>query len=368
MIGTPGLESSPVESPTHYRWLAPGKPLAVELSLTVVDDLLREVMRGFGAAPRRGVEVGGILLGTVSGQNPTVVRIDAFQPVACRHAKGPYFLLSHEELAAMRQAVERSEPSPERPHYAVGFYRSHIRHGLSLSETDLAMYDAFFPDPNNLVLLVKPFATRASVAGFFFREHGEVRADSPWVEFPFRRADLVSAILRDTRPKTVPQAPPAPPHTLFRLESETSSRQDPGEDLSRTAPARERRRRRTLLVAMSALFSGLACGAWVAFRFPEISSLLRRQAPYGLGLSATGSQALVQIRWDRQAAAIQDADSGFLTVDDSGEQRIVELTPDLLRRGSVTYERRSPKLRIHMFLVVGKRHSISEVLDYEIPK
>jgi hypothetical protein len=230
------------------------------------------------------------------------------------------------------------------------------------------MFDAFFPGPDGLVLLVKPFATRASVARFFFREQGEVRPDSPGEEFPFRRSDLVSAMLSDTRQQSPSQDPPPPPSPVSGVEPETTSRQDPAAASSRTAPLLPRRRGRTLLVASITLLSGLASGAWMASQFPAIPRIFHHQAPYGLGLSATADHELVQIRWNPQAAAIRDADSGFLTVDDSGEQRIVELTPDLLRRGSVPYERRSPKLRIHMFLVVGKRHSISEVLDYQIPQ
>ena len=49
----------------YFRWEITGRPIVVKLGMGFVDRLLPEVMRGFGAMPRRGVEMGGILLGSI---------------------------------------------------------------------------------------------------------------------------------------------------------------------------------------------------------------------------------------------------------------------------------------------------------------
>ena len=61
--------------PEYYVWEIAGRPNVVKLSLKFVDRLLQEAMRGFGSMPRRGVEMGGILLGSIdrSGDRPVVV-------------------------------------------------------------------------------------------------------------------------------------------------------------------------------------------------------------------------------------------------------------------------------------------------------
>src|SRR2546423_15153141 len=65
---------SPVDT---YIWKAPaGDGPAIHLSLDVVDHMLQDVMRGFGAVPKRGAEVGGILLGRTRRDDSLLIEID----------------------------------------------------------------------------------------------------------------------------------------------------------------------------------------------------------------------------------------------------------------------------------------------------
>ena len=90
-----------------------------------------EIMRGFGAVPKRGAEVGGMLLGTIEAGRSTIVRIEDFDPVRCSYTRGPSYLLT--------DADGRPSPMPagvgtefRRGAYAVGYFRSHTRDGLIL--------------------------------------------------------------------------------------------------------------------------------------------------------------------------------------------------------------------------------------------
>lgn len=165
-----------VEPANGYLWQVPGKPLTVEIDFDAVDNILMEVMQGFGAVPRRGVEVGGILLGKAEGGDSRMVRVADFEPVLCEHARGPSYLLSEADRRRFRETLERWGPEAANRLYAVGMFRSHTRDGLALSEHDLDVLNECFPDPAAVFLLVKPFATRVSVGGFFFREEGRIRS------------------------------------------------------------------------------------------------------------------------------------------------------------------------------------------------
>src|SRR5579862_2008743 len=173
----------------YYVWEIPGKAVTVHLHLDVVDRILSEVMRGFGAVPKRGAEVGGILIGTVEHGDVSVVRIEDFDPVECEYKRGPSYLFADEDAVAFRSAWSRWQPDDMRPGYAVGFFRSHTREGMSLGREDIDLMDEYFPAPSQVALLIKPYGTKVSQAGFFMREDGQFPAATP-LEFPFRRREL----------------------------------------------------------------------------------------------------------------------------------------------------------------------------------
>src|SRR5579863_6073137 len=129
-------------APGYWVWEAPGKAVVVHLHLEVVDALLPEVMRGFAAVRKRGAEVGGVLIGSIeqgAPGEPTVVRIEDFEPVECAYKRGPSYLLTDEEGARFEDACRRWQPHPERANYAVGFFRGHTRDGLRLSTEDVEL-------------------------------------------------------------------------------------------------------------------------------------------------------------------------------------------------------------------------------------
>src|SRR5258705_13109085 len=87
-----------------FVWEVPGKPIAVHLSLDVVDHILPDVMRGFSAVPKRGAEVGGILLGTIERlDDKTIVHVEACEIVPCEYKHGPSYFLSEGDLAAFEE-------------------------------------------------------------------------------------------------------------------------------------------------------------------------------------------------------------------------------------------------------------------------
>ena len=197
------------QSPGSYVWEVAGKQVSIHLHYDVVDRLLAEVMRGFGSVPRRGAEVGGLLLGTSELTDRLTVRIEDYDPVPCSYMSGPSYLLSERDLHEFADTHDRWRIGPDRRIYAVGYYRSHTRDGMSVTPEDMSLMKKFLPPPKNIALVIKPYATKVSIAGFFFYEDGTMQTESTLLEFPFRRKELgggvtgverLSAAARCSRP------------------------------------------------------------------------------------------------------------------------------------------------------------------------
>ena len=167
-------------------WNAPGKSLVIRLDHSVIERLNIEVMRGFGVTRRRGTETGGILIGRIDRREQApVLHIQEFEVVPCEYASGPSYILSAIDRQKFKEAVARWQPSLDRDLYAVGYFRSHTRDGFTFDEKDATLFRDYFNDPLDLALLIKPFATKAAIAGFFLQEKGSIANSASTIEFPF---------------------------------------------------------------------------------------------------------------------------------------------------------------------------------------
>ena len=110
-MDTPKREK-PSVSEAAYLWTVPGKPAVVRMESTVIQRMLPEIMRGFGSVPRRGVEIGGILLGRVEAGQPIKVHVTGFEVVRCEHEQGPSFILSAKDREQWLEVFERTRFSP----------------------------------------------------------------------------------------------------------------------------------------------------------------------------------------------------------------------------------------------------------------
>ncbi len=178
-------------APLSYLWQVPGKRLSVSLSLDVVDRLSVVVLEGLQALPRRGLEIGGFLLGKTRRNGELVcVDVDNFEPLGCEHAVGPSYLLSPTDRASLEDRIRwhksHGEPS------IVGFYRSHTRKVFAATMEDVDALSAYFSDRSNVFLLIHAQRDAPLAAGFLIWEGRKICSLTPYLEFPFRRATLIS--------------------------------------------------------------------------------------------------------------------------------------------------------------------------------
>ena len=385
--------------PAFYEWEADGRPFRINLAFTVVDELGYAVMRGFSAVPRRGAEVGGILLGRVEeGPSPTVW-VEAFCQIPCSYANGPSYILTGEEQNVFCEKLDELRAGDDEP-IPIGYFRSHTRDPLELLPEDLEVMGNEFPEPTAIVLLIRPFATRTSEAALFFRENGRFPARS-YREFPFRRKELGGGKSPKRPRATVPargelhlddsDEPSSPRVALpadfpFEGEEETSRPQASAEDLEpaphqrreaqwkqspepAAPPAESAKQKRSkgwvwIPLSFLFLFLGVFVGFQTALSFrgaePETAF-----SPYTLDLAAERSGDSIHVRWDRMATAVRTARRGVLTIIDGGVTTRKDLSSNELLTGSVIYRNNSSKIRFELQVFPRESVSVTETLDVD---
>jgi hypothetical protein len=366
-----------------YLWQPPGKPVSVLLSLDVVDRLQQDVLRGFGAVPKRGAEVGGILLGKAISGNKLVVGVEDYEMVPIEYRLGPSYLLSEADRAAFQETFERLRAAGDQTGVApVGFFRSQTRDAVGLVPEDLALIDHYFPEPDKIVLLIKPFATRVATAGFYFREDGTFQSGPPLAEFNFRRKDLGGG---DPAPPRSASPLSSAASTVERVNLRTMPAPSEGTAPVRNDPAPERRVPRTpgpdpTDLDLPAVLKTPARSGWVwlpiSFIFLllgvllgfQASLTLRPQNPtdsFGVALAVTRDGDNLSVHWDRQAPAIRAATQGVLTIGDGKSSRLVNLSSDQLQTGSVVYPHKDGEVKFRLELSFKSGAVLVQKVDWK---
>ncbi|MCC6263618.1 MAG: hypothetical protein IT169_08575 [Bryobacterales bacterium] len=177
------MASKPAELPLS-SWAPPASPLRIEYSNEVMEEMRARATEGFYKLTRGGVEIAGLLLGSVHHDS---IRVLAQLPFEIEYAYGPVFSLSPRDLAYVRKLIDdvSSSSLPDSLHgkgYRVlGLYISHSRSAMTLSEEESGLIDQLFPHNWQTVLILKPSRTSETAATFFVREpDGEMRANQPY--------------------------------------------------------------------------------------------------------------------------------------------------------------------------------------------
>ena len=377
------LSPPPVEEtgggPTHFEWSAPAFSYRVRLSFDVVDDLGFEVMRGFGAIPRRGAEVGGVLTGQVDEQ-ARIIEINGFAPVACKHRRGPSYVLEDDERAVLAETLAGVEAGGQK---AVGFYRSNTRDAFHLDAEDLELLEQFFQHEPGLCLLIKPYPTRVSEAVFFHRVEGVWEPAAGGAAFPFRRSSLGGG-KRPRRRRAVDDLPPAavesPPQAAGQAAKEPPEpaplRAQPDfkpivvPDVPEFAEARPSRLHGSWVwIPLSFIFLllGIVLGFQIALSVSRSHKAAEQHAdPYSLELTAVEFGESLHLKWNSSLPAFRNAASAVLQIQDGNNTKTVEITREDISRGGILYKHASPQVRFRLEVPQSAHSSVTETLDVRV--
>jgi hypothetical protein len=226
----------------------------------------------------------------------------------------------------------------------VGWYHSHTRSEIFLSEEDLEIYDRYFPEGGQIAMVIQPAQFGPARVGFFFREpDGSVQAERSYLEFSVKPSSR-----RKPRPGLQPAPVSGPTPSGGNGGTRTAAALDrwtePAEPATPPAPPsfsliepRVSRKRLWLLSALCLAMAGLGVGAgayW--FRAPA--------QPLAVHVMDVDGQLLIE--WDRTARAVQQATGGTVEIIDGSERSTVEMDGERLREGSITYVRRSDRVDV----------------------
>ncbi len=333
-------------------WTVPESPVTIEYSLVVIEEIRREVAEGYQRLSRGGIEVGGALYGTRDGRT---VRIMAMRPVACEHARGPGFIFSDRDRAALHEQLLRDQEDPHLEGLiSVGWFLSHTRSEILLSETDQEIFSIFFPAPWQVTMVVRPGRGGSMRAGFFVRsEEGVVQAERSPQEFNF--PDRLAGLPDRTperpsreRERGLRNAHPAP--SFYRAEAvapapaperpEMPAAEEfeiPGPQLLRPPPPR---RKWPVLLAWAAV---VLVAAVLGVRF-----WMTGAPPEPIGLQVLEHDGQLQIQWNHAAKPVASATAGALEITDGTEPRTTKLTRQDLAAGQFTFLRKTGEVTVRM--------------------
>jgi len=193
----------------------PGQfPFLLECAFAVLEQIRREVETARNS-PNGERETGGVLFGI---HEPGRIRIVASKRLSCEHALGPGFVLSAEDEKRLAQLITAPATASElNGLQALGWYHSHIRSRIFLSERDQQIHSRYFPAPYQIALVIHPRSDRPARAGIFFREaSGEMRTEASYEEFaieapppavPERKQPVVSELAPSHRRTPSPAKP-----------------------------------------------------------------------------------------------------------------------------------------------------------------
>ena len=371
-------------------WEAPQCPFAIGYSKRVLDDIRLAVMDAFFSLPRGGAEIGGVLLGRFAAGRVTV---SDYQGLDCEHAFGPSFTLSPRDEAKLEELLVAQRPGV----VPVGWYHSHTRSEIFLSEADLAIHKRFFPEPWQVALVMKPHTFQPLRCGFFFREHnGNIQAGSSCQEFtldplpmrpvpsggvpllddsatpPGRELENNGKVITVAAGVVADGAAAADTASALEANQPKPERKD-GERTRAPIPPAQATSRRGLKILLTAVFCAAVAIAGFETRqlwWPRISALLTPSANVApafapIGLSTIDVDGQLQIRWDRQSSAIRDAVSGRLSITDvSPLPREIELDPIRLQAGNFTYVREGDSVTVVLALEEPNGRQAHEVSTF----
>src|SRR5579864_5845399 len=111
---TARAERFDASSPASYAWQIPGKPVAVQIGLDLVERLEHEVVENFRSLNSRGSEIGGVLLGSFQSGSSTRVSIQNYELIPCDYSRGPLYRFSEADVERFDRAVQQRSGSGQR--------------------------------------------------------------------------------------------------------------------------------------------------------------------------------------------------------------------------------------------------------------
>lgn len=351
----------PPELESYFAPRVPDSSPAVQISLSLIHRLGFEALEAFKSVPKRGLEIGGILLGQVL-PGPTddflqTIFVQDYEGIESEHEQGPSYLLSERDKLLFEQAVSRRRNQPSGELRPVGFFRSQTRGGFDFDEHDIGIAQSLFSREPSVCLLIKPSADGNSQSRIGIWNDAVLES---FEAFPFKAAALrdggfpITSVPEENTPPAsaeLPAAIPEPRHEAAVAGSRPANWQG-------------------TWVRDSAVLLGLA--AALLFAAFLTRSAGHTTAPSGptrqaeleganISLNVERRNGSAVLTWDRSSHDVQQAESATLVILDSGKRQELHLDRTELETGRIVYVPGSDDVSFRMQLFAPGHSSIESV-------
>jgi len=361
------------------KWTVPECPFTIEYSPRVFDDIRLAVTDAFFSLPRGGAEIGGLLLGRQ--ENGRIAILDSM-PMECEHAFGPSFVLSERDQAKLAELVAAAGKNPHvKP---LGWWHSHTRSEIFLSDADQQVHNSFFPEPWQVAVVLKPHTFQPMRAGFFFREaDGAIHASGSYQEIvlepmPMRPAGSAgvpppspsASLVTDTGGRVINVAGfAAPDEPADQPESESAAEVPPPSFLSGAAEPGSSRRWIGWVAAAFGVTLAIVGYSTRDRWMPQIQTKLQATPAEAISLQTLDDHGQLQVRWNGAAAPVRSSRSGSLLILDGSATVNVPLDAPHVQSGAFTYRRRSDRVDVTLALTEagGKEVRVATLFSGDPP-
>jgi len=375
---------SPIGQP-NCAWTQGPRKFAIQVHPDVLARLAMEVRVAFKRVPRRGLEVGGILLGRVDeGNDTTTFWMEGFEPIDSEHRSGPSYILSEPDLVRLREALIKKGTA------SIGIFRSQTRsQELLLEEADSKLFEECFAGGDALYFLACPAAAKAA---FFVRENGEMKCVYEFglgssfapgvaahgvpepetdeiVQPPQEIQTVLAAVSRPIPPADREDTASASVPLLDRAIEGNRFGRALGRGLAKPEARSLRRgagfKKGTWLVA--ALIFSAVLGAGIGMLSHSRPPSIHPQAlpANDLHLTVDGNGGSLRLHWDQNASGIRNPSRAVLHIQDGEYQMVRNLAPAEFNGGNVAYEPRSRDVnfRVELFSPTGNANGSVQVVN-----
>src|SRR5665213_793042 len=366
-------------------WTQGPRKFAIQVHPDMLARLAMEVRVAFKRVPRRGLEVGGILLGHVDqGSDTTTFWIEGFESIESEHRSGPSYILSEPDLVLLREALTKKGTA------SIGIFRSQTRsQELLLEETDSKLFEECFAGGDALFLLACPVAAKAS---FFVRENGKIKcvyefglgsSFAPGVaaqSFPAPEMDEIVQPPPEIETALLAVSRPIPLADREDTASDSAPLLDRASDGNRFRRALDRGLAKPQAGSLRR-GAGFKKGTWLAaalifsaFLGAAIGMLSHSRPPSihpqalpanDLHLTVDGNGGSLRLHWDQNASGIRNPSRAVLHIQDGEYQMVRNLAPAEFNGGNVAYEPRSRDVsfRVELFSPTGNANGSVQVVN-----
>ena len=325
----------------------PECPFTIEYRHGLMQELRAAVAYGQQAFTRGGMEVGGVLLGTRSASG---LSIRAWRPIACEHANGPALVLSGRDRDELKRFLGEAATLPDLAGVEpVGWFLSHTRSDISLRESDLSLYQEFFPAVSDVALVLRPGRHGAARAGFFFRDpEGAVQSDHSLLEFNIEEEGGWSSIPAPAPPEHRHRSAASAPVDTASAWVQSTRGDVPGPEPMASPPAN---------AELEPVLTGKRSWRWIALPVAALAAIgwlyvaghrapEPAVTPIEMTVTDRGGQLIVE--WDHSRPELQRVSAGEITVADAGSRVSVALSAAEAKTGSFTWARKSGDVQVSL--------------------